>query len=77
MAAMERIVIASAPFQTAYMRFRHIYRWEDTNDTLFALAGFLFLWLFNLLSLAAVSQHPFPTLVLVTLLMAGYIRSAI
>ncbi len=45
--AVERLLVASAPFQELIMTTRKIYRWDDPNETSKYLAGFAVAWAFN------------------------------
>ncbi|KAL9130871.1 MAG: hypothetical protein Q9175_006917 [Cornicularia normoerica] len=59
-ASIERLLVASTPWQEIIMHIRRIYRWEKTNETLAYLAIFLLLWTINCVAaailLAAVVQ---------------------
>ena len=48
MPAVERLLVASAPFQTLIMEARKIYRWDDPNLTTKFLAGYGIVWAFNM-----------------------------
>ena len=54
---LERVIIASAPFQEFIMTTRKIYRWEDPTETLKYLVIYLLLWYFNLLLPGMVRLH--------------------
>ena len=46
---VERLLIASAPWQEFAMTTRRVYRWENPSETLKYLGIYLVLWYFNLL----------------------------
>lgn len=46
-ASIERLLVASTPWQELIMHIRRIYRWESTNETLTYLTIFLLLWVVN------------------------------
>lgn len=48
MPAIERLMVASAPFQTLIMEMRKVYRWDDPNVTAKYLAGYGVVWAFNM-----------------------------
>lgn len=48
MPSVERLLVASAPFQEFVMTVRRIYRWENRNETLKYLVIYYTLWMFNL-----------------------------
>ncbi|KAH7113243.1 hypothetical protein B0J11DRAFT_572725 [Dendryphion nanum] len=52
---IERLLIASAPFQEFIMTTRRVYRWEQPTETLKYLLIYLILWYFNLLSAGMLS----------------------
>ena len=56
-ASVERLLVASAPFQEMFVHTRRIYRWENPNETLTYLTFFLFLWKIDCLCGAAVSLY--------------------
>ena len=47
--------MTSTPYQSALMKIRRIYRWDDPMETGVYLASYLFLWAFDHLLGAAVS----------------------
>ena len=54
-ASIERLLIASTPWQEVIMNIRRIYRWENSNETLTYLVIFLFLWVANCVASAIVN----------------------
>ncbi|KAH7051322.1 hypothetical protein B0J12DRAFT_662803 [Macrophomina phaseolina] len=46
---VERLIIASSPFQEFIMTTRRVYRWENQKETIKYLIIYLTLWYFNLL----------------------------
>lgn len=48
MPAVERLLVASAPFQTLAMSVRRVYRWENKNETLKYLCIYILLWIFDI-----------------------------
>lgn len=46
---IERLIVASAPFQELLMTTRRVYRWEDTMETTKYLLIYIALWYLNLL----------------------------
>ena len=52
---LERVIIASAPFQEFIMTTRRVYRWERPAETIKYLVIYLILWYFDLLLPGAVS----------------------
>ena len=56
-ASVEKLLVASTPWQEVIMRVRRVYRWENTSETMAYLAAFLVLWAMNLLVSAIVSDH--------------------
>jgi hypothetical protein len=46
---VERLIIASAPFQEFIMTTRRVYRWEDRIETTKYLLVYVVLWATNLL----------------------------
>ncbi|KAL8772839.1 MAG: hypothetical protein Q9209_002184 [Squamulea sp. 1 TL-2023] len=52
-ASVERLLIASTPWQELVMHIRRIYRWENQKETLAYLLAFLILWAYGTLSAAA------------------------
>ncbi|KAI9820582.1 MAG: hypothetical protein M1827_004951 [Pycnora praestabilis] len=46
---MERLIVASAPFQKLIMTARRICRWDNPNETLIYLSAYLILWACNYL----------------------------
>lgn len=61
---VERLVIASSPFQEFVMTVRRVYRWENRAETLKYLFIYLTLWFLNLLLPGIVSstRFTFPSL---------------
>lgn len=55
-ASIERLIVATTPWQQGIMNIRRIYRWESTKETSTYLAIFLFLWAVNLVSPAIVGR---------------------
>ena len=55
-ASVERLLIASSPWQELTMHARRIYRWENQKESTAYLVAFLFLWAYGALSAVAVSQ---------------------
>ncbi|KAL8669396.1 MAG: hypothetical protein Q9168_006008 [Polycauliona sp. 1 TL-2023] len=52
-ASVERLLIASSPWQELAMHTRRVYRWEDRRETSMYLGAFTILWAYGLLSIAA------------------------
>ena len=59
-ASIERLLIASSPWQELTMHVRRIYRWENQKESTAYLMAFMFLWAYGALSAAAVSQRHGP-----------------
>lgn len=55
-ASIERVLVASTPWQEVIMHIRRIYRWDNTNETLTYLIIFLLLWAINCVASAIVSN---------------------
>ena len=55
-ASIERVLVASTPWQELIMHIRRIYRWDNTNETLTYLIIFLLLWAINCVASAIVSN---------------------
>lgn len=55
-ASIERVLVASTPWQEVIMHIRRIYRWDNTNETLTYLIIFLLLWVINCVASAIVSN---------------------
>ena len=55
-ASIERVLVASTPWQEVIMHIRRIYRWDNTNETLTYLIIFLLLWAMNCVASAIVSN---------------------
>jgi hypothetical protein len=53
---VERLLVASAPFQELGMTIRRVYRWEQPTETAKYLFIYLALWYFNLL-LPGIVRH--------------------
>ena len=58
MPSVERLLVASAPFQEFTMTIRRIYRWENRNETLKYLIVYAVLWALSLIIPGFVSQLP-------------------
>jgi hypothetical protein len=56
---VERLIIASSPFQEIIMTTRRVYRWENRAETTKYLIVYALLWFFNLLLPGMVSDHQF------------------
>ncbi|KAL8641894.1 MAG: hypothetical protein Q9226_008572 [Calogaya cf. arnoldii] len=56
-AGMERLLIASSPWQELGMHIRRIYRWENQRETAAYLVAFIILWVYGALSAAAVLRR--------------------
>ncbi|KAI4263525.1 MAG: hypothetical protein L6R42_001331 [Xanthoria sp. 1 TBL-2021] len=52
-ASVERLLIASSPWQEMAMHIRRIYRWENRRETSAYLVAFTFLWVYGALCAAA------------------------
>lgn len=46
---IERLIVASSPFQEFIMKTRYVYRWENPTKTSKYLFTYVVLWYFNLL----------------------------
>ena len=57
--SLERLLMASTPYQEVLMKIRHIYRWDDPVETGIYLGSYLFLWAFDRLLGAIVSRRHF------------------
>lgn len=57
-ASIERLLVASTPWQDLLMHVRRIYRWENQKETFAYLVGFIVLWSCGALCAAAVSVSP-------------------
>ena len=55
-ASIERLIVATTPWQEVIMAIRRIYRWESTRETSMYLTVFLVLWAVNCVSPAIVGQ---------------------
>ena len=53
-ASIERLLVASAPWQEFAMHVRRIYRWEYQKETLTYLVAYMILWSYGALSAAGV-----------------------
>ncbi|KAH7086267.1 hypothetical protein FB567DRAFT_444293 [Paraphoma chrysanthemicola] len=49
MPSIERLIVATSPFQEFVMTTRRVYRWESPPETLKYLSIYIVLWYFNLL----------------------------
>lgn len=54
-ASIERLIVASTPWQELMMHVRRIYRWENQKETSMYLVAFTILWSYGALSAAGVS----------------------
>jgi hypothetical protein len=52
---IERLIVATSPFQEFIMTTRRVYRWESPAETTKYLLIYLVLWYFNLLLPGVVS----------------------
>ncbi|KAL8651975.1 MAG: hypothetical protein Q9226_004459 [Calogaya cf. arnoldii] len=52
--SVERLIMTSTPYQMLLMRIRHIYRWDHPTTTAKYLAAYVFLWVMNYISGAAI-----------------------
>ena len=59
-ASIERVLVASTPWQEVIMHIRRVYRWDNTNETLTYLVIFLLLWAINCVASAIVSNLLLP-----------------
>lgn len=57
---LERVIVASSPWQTTFMRIRNIYRWEDPKRTLSYLLLYMLLIQINFVVTAGVSLRGLP-----------------
>ena len=57
---LERLLMASMPFQVLLMQIRHLYRWEDPTETALWFAGYIICWAVGQLGGAAVSRILLP-----------------
>jgi hypothetical protein len=55
MPSIERLIVATSPFQELIMTTRRVYRWEYPAETVKYLAIYLLLWYLNLLLPGVVS----------------------
>ena len=55
-AGVERLLVASTPWQELGMHVRRIYRWEDQKETSAYLVAFVILWSWGALCAAGVSN---------------------
>jgi len=55
--SVERLLVASAPFQQIVMTIRRIYRWENPSETAKYLVIYTILWWFNVILPGMVSRH--------------------
>jgi hypothetical protein len=53
---IERIIVATSPFQEFIMTTRRVYRWEKPAETSKYLVIYILLWYFNLLLPGVVSR---------------------
>jgi hypothetical protein len=53
---IERLIVATSPFQEFIMTTRRVYRWEDRAETTKYLLIYLVLWYLNLLLPGIVCQ---------------------
>ncbi len=56
MAAFERVVLTSAPFQDLFMHMRHVAHWESPQESAMYLVGYLVLLYYDYILRAAVSS---------------------
>jgi hypothetical protein len=49
MPSIERLIVATSPFQELIMTIRRVYRWEYPSETIKYLVIYLVLWYLNLL----------------------------
>ena len=52
--SIERLIMASTPYQVLLMKIRHIYRWDDPAYTAKYLAAYTLLWTVNYITGATV-----------------------
>lgn len=53
---IERLVVATSPFQELIMTTRRVYRWESTTETMKYLVIYVLLWYFDVLLAGFVSR---------------------
>jgi hypothetical protein len=56
-ASIERLLVASTPWQDLMMHIRRIYRWENHTETVAYLVAYVILWAIGGLCAAAVSHR--------------------
>ena len=56
-ASIEKLIVASTPWQEVIMHIRRIYRWESTSETSTYLAIFMVLWAINCVASAIVNAN--------------------
>lgn len=56
-AAMERLIVVTAPLQELGLKIRGIYRWEHRRTTSLCLAASLCFWYYNILSVVAIGSN--------------------
>lgn len=70
---MERLVVASAPWQAWLMHVRRVYRWDNPAETAKWLALYVVLWYFQLIMTFLVSSGDNPSMTLSDKIQWAYI----